>query len=130
MNTARTIQRLGFRKWYERELLQGHAHLLLVLLCTVGLLGSAEAYSLRLAVSSQLLILACAIASALIGFWALRRYLYLLNHAEFVADQAVCRACDTYARWEILNPNDAGQPAQDRLRVRCKRCGHVWFIVL
>ncbi|CAN7311583.1 MULTISPECIES: MJ0042-type zinc finger domain-containing protein [unclassified Variovorax] len=67
------------------------------------------------------------IASALIGFWALRRYLYLLNHAEFVADLAVCRACDT---WEILNPNDAGQPAQDRLRVRCKRCGHVWFIEL
>jgi hypothetical protein len=128
MNAARKIQRIGFRKWYERELLQSHAYLVLLLLSTLGLLGSAEAYGLHLALSSQLLVLACATASALIGFWALRRYLYLLKHAEFVADQAVCRACHTYARWEILE--EVAQPAQDRLRVRCKRCSHVWLIVL
>jgi hypothetical protein len=128
MNAARKIQRIGFRKWYERELLQSHAYLVLLLLSTLGLLGSAEAYGLHLALSSQLLVLACATASALIGFWALRRYLYLLKHAEFVADQAVCRACQTYARWEILE--EVAQPAQDRLRVRCKRCSHVWLIVL
>ncbi|MBT2320850.1 hypothetical protein J7E62_00575 [Variovorax paradoxus] len=128
MNAARTIRRVGFRKWYERELLQSHVHLVLVLLSGIGLLGSAEAYSLRLPVSSQLLVLACAIASAAIGLWALRRYLHLLGHAEFVADQAVCRACDTYARWEIQD--DEVQPAAERMRVRCKRCGHVWVIVL
>ena len=101
MNVARTIRRVGFRKWYERELLRSHAHLVLLLLSSIGLLGSAEAYSLRLGLSSQLVVLACAVASAIVGVWSLRRYLYLLAHADFVADQAVCRACNTYARWDI-----------------------------
>ena len=128
MNAARTIRRVGFRKWYERELLQSHAHLVLVLLCSVGLLGSLEVYSPRLALSSQLLVVACAIASALIGFWALRRYLYILNHAEFVAHQAVCRACATYAGWDVQE--DQEEPTEERMRVRCRRCGNVWLIVL
>ena len=126
MNAARTIRRLGFRKWYERELLQSHMHLVLLLLSTLGLLGSAEAYSLRLSIGSQLGVLACAVASAVIGVWALRRYLYLLAHAEFVADQAVCRGCDTYAKWEV--EESAEDPAGARLRVRCRRCGQRWLI--
>jgi hypothetical protein len=126
MNAARTIRRLGFRKWYERELLQSHMHLVLLLLSTLGLLGSAEAYSLRLSIGSQLGVLACALASAVIGVWALRRYLYLLAHAEFVADQAVCRGCDTYAKWEV--EESAEDPGGARLRVRCRRCGHRWLI--
>jgi hypothetical protein len=127
MNAARAIRRLGFRKWYERELLESHAHLVLLLLSTLGLLGSAEAYSLQLPIGSQLDVLACAVASAVIGVWSLRRYLYLLAHAEFVADQAVCRGCETYAKWEIQE--SAEDPAGERLRVRCRRCGHTWLIV-
>lgn len=128
MNAALSIRRLGFRRWYERELLQSHAHLVLLLLSAIGLLGSAEAFSLRLSIGSQLGALACAVASAVIGVWAVRRYLYLLTHAEFVADQAVCRACDAYAKWEILDV--AEEAAGARLRVRCTRCAHTWFIAL
>ena len=39
------IQRLGFRKWYERELLSSHAHLVLALLSVVAMLASLEAFS-------------------------------------------------------------------------------------
>ena len=128
MNAARTIRHLGFRRWYERELLQSHVHLVLLLLSTLGLLGSAEIFSRRLPVGSQLGVLACALASAVIGVWALRRYLYLLAHAEYVADQAVCRGCDAYAKWDI---EEGGQdPTGARRRVRCRRCGPAWLIVL
>src|SRR5687768_14071381 len=113
MNAARTIRRLGFRKWYERELLESHAHLVLLLLSTLGLLGSMEVYSLQLPIGSQLDVLACAVVSAVIGVWSLRRYLYLLAHAEFVADQAVCRGCETYAKWEIQE--GAEESAGERL---------------
>ena len=36
------------------------------------------------------------------GVIALRRYLYLLNHAEYVANQADCEQCGTYARFELI----------------------------
>ena len=38
------IRRVGFRKWYERELLSSHAHMLLAFLCVIGLMASMEAF--------------------------------------------------------------------------------------
>ena len=32
MKIAQTIRQAGFRKWYERELIQSHAHLVLLVL--------------------------------------------------------------------------------------------------
>lgn len=126
MTPARSIRRLGFRKWYERELLRSHANLVLLLLATLGLLASAEVYSARLPLVDQLQVLGGALASAAIGLLALRRYLYLLNHAEYVADQAVCRVCETYAKWDLLEEDHAGK----RLSVRCRHCENRWSIEL
>jgi hypothetical protein len=126
MTTHQSIRRLGFRKWYERELLQSHAHLVLLVLATLGLLGCAETYTRRLEFLDQLQIVAAALASAAIGVFALRRYLYLLNHAEFVANQASCPACDTYARWDL----DAERSTEARWRARCRHCQHLWDIEL
>mgnify|MGYP003454209120 CR=1 FL=1 len=53
MSAGKTIRRIGFRKWYERELLQSHANLVLLLLATLGLLGCAEAYSPRAALAPR-----------------------------------------------------------------------------
>ncbi len=126
MKAVQKIRRLGFRKWYERELLQSHLHLVLLLLCSLGMLGSAEAFSLKPALGSQLTMLACAAVSAVIGVWALRRYLYLLNHAEYLADQAVCGGCNAYAKWDVTEE----QPAHARFAVCCRKCGHRWSIEL
>jgi hypothetical protein len=126
MSAAQTIRRIGFRKWYERELLHSHANLVLLLLATIGLLASFEVYDRTAPLLDQLQILGTAVASALIGLFGLRRYLYLLNHAEFVADQAICRHCDTYGRFELLE--ERNDPP--RLQVRCRGCAHAWEIVL
>jgi hypothetical protein len=126
VSAAQTIRRLGFRKWYERELLQCHANLVLLVLAALGLLASAEVYSATQPLIDQLQVVAGAVASAVIGYYALRRYLYLLNHAEYVADQAICRVCDTYAKWELLGEEADGA----RLQVRCRRCAHRWTIDL
>ena len=126
MDAMQSIRKLGFRKWYERALMRSHGHLVLLLLSTVGLLVGAEAYSRELPLSSQLTLFACVIASGVIGFWALRRYFFLLRHAEFVADQAVCSKCDTYARWDVTAED---QPSQT-MQVCCRRCGHAWQIAL
>jgi hypothetical protein len=126
MDAMQTMRRLGFRKWYERALLQSHLHLVLLLLSTVALLAGAEVYSRDLPLGSQLTLLACVVASAAIGAWALRRYFVLLQHAEFVADQAACPQCEAYARWDITAEDTRHQTMQ----VCCRRCGNGWRISL
>jgi len=126
MNAVKTIRRIGFRKWYERELLQSHMHLVLLLLSSLGMMGAAEAFSQRTPDSSPLTMLACAIVSVVIGLWALRRYLFLLSHAEYMAEQAVCRQCTAYAKWDITEEGPEGAS----MRVCCRKCGHRWNITL
>ncbi|HEX6361975.1 MAG TPA: hypothetical protein VFZ93_03405 [Albitalea sp.] len=126
MKSVQAIRRLGFRKWYERELLQSHLHLVLLLLATLGMVGAAEALTQRAEAGTQLVMLACAAVSAVIGVWALRRYLFLLNHAEFVADQAVCAQCESYGKWDVTGE----EPEQARMGVCCRKCGNRWEIAL
>lgn len=118
------IRRHGFRKWYERELLQSHLHMLLLLLCTIGLLGAFEAFSRHAPVADQLSIVLSVLLCLGIGVWSLRRYLYLLMHAEAVANQAVCPQCKTYGRLAVLHDDRSAQ----QVGVGCKHCGHEWPI--
>ncbi len=127
MNAVKTIRRVGFRRWYERELLQSHANLVLLLLSTLGLLGAFEVYTAHVPVFDQLQVIAAALVSAVVGAYSLRRYLYLLNHAEFVANQAACASCGTYGRFELVGEH---APADTTMRVRCRHCGNGWRIEL
>ena len=120
---ASGVRRVGFRKWYERELLSSHAHLLLCFLATIGLIGSFEAMrgaSAADKLMDALFILIC----ATIGLWALRRYLYLLMHAEEMANQANCPQCATYGRLTLVQED---RRTGDAL-VCCKKCKHTWTI--
>ena len=117
------VRRHGFRKWYERELLAGHAHMVLAVLASVGLVGLMEGFA-EASRADKLLTALLFIACAAIGLWALRRYLYLLNHAEAVANQAICSGCDAYGRFDV--EHEDRRAAQ--LLVRCRRCGHRWSI--
>jgi hypothetical protein len=124
---AQALRRHGFRKWYERRLLSGHAHMLLALLCVIGLMGSIEAFQ-HADFAGRMLDVAMVIVCAAIGLWALRRYLYLLMHAEAVANQATCGECGVYGS---LEPQvEPGSQGAGESRVRCRRCGHRWTIEL
>lgn len=124
MKLADGIRTHGFRKWYERELLQGHAHLALVLLCVIGLMLALEAAFRFRGLADQLTDIVAVAACAGIGVWALRRYLYLLMRAETLAHQADCPACQAYGQLELVRADAVG----DSVAVRCRRCGHEWLI--
>lgn len=126
MDAMQSIRKLGFRKWYERTLLRCHGNLVLLLLSTLGLLIGAEAYDHHLPVEDQLKLLACAVASGVIGYWALRGYFRRMREAEFAADQATCSQCETYGRWDITQEDTAHQTMQ----VRCRKCSHAWQVAL
>jgi len=119
------LNRVGFRKWYERELLSSHAHMVLALLATIALLASFE--GLRGASpGDQLMDLAFICVSAAIGLWALRRYIFLLMHAEELANQANCPSCNEYGRFELVSSRDS--QAGRQMQVRCRKCAGCWQI--
>ena len=123
MKLADGIRKHGFRKWYERELLQSHAHMALTFLCGVGIVAAFEGLTRHRENGNQATnLLALAICAA-VGLWSLRRYLYLLNHAEAVAHQAECRQCGTYGRLRLV-----GERPDDGVSVRCASCQHEWRI--
>lgn len=124
MKLAEGIRKHGFRKWYERQLLQSHAHLALTFLCAIGVFGAIEAASRFRSWSDQAIDGLALLMCVGIGLWALRRYLFLLGHAEAVANQADCPSCQTYGRLELIQSDDSG----DSVRVRCRHCSHHWHI--
>jgi predicted Zn finger-like uncharacterized protein len=124
MTLADGIRKHGFRKWYERELLQGHAHMVLCVLSVLGLMAAFESATHPHGLADQWADFATALLCFASGLWALRRYLYLLAHAESVAHQADCPHCGTYGRMELTQANAAG----DEVQVRCRKCGKGWRI--
>ncbi len=120
---AEGIRRVGFRKWYERELLSSHAHMLLAFLCVIALMAAMEAFQ-GASQGRKLANVGFVLVSGGIGIWALRRYLYLLMHAEQVADQANCPQCTTYGSLTLVDEDRRTGDAQ----VCCKKCGHTWTI--
>jgi predicted Zn finger-like uncharacterized protein len=124
MKLAEGIRRHGFRKWYERELLQGHAHLALTFLCLVGVFAAFESATQAPSWAERASDAAVTLLCVGAGLWALRRYLHLLHHAEAAAFQAECRQCKTYGRLELLQSDASG----DKVQVRCRHCSNVWRI--
>ena len=124
MRLADGIRKHGFRKWYERELTQSHVRLFLLLLCTIGLLSSFELFSGQRPLADQFDNIVALLLCAGIGIWALRRYLYLLMHAEAIASQAVCPACESYGRLQLVQDDERNE----RVKVKCRGCAHEWHI--
>jgi hypothetical protein len=117
------VVRFGFRKWYERELLSSHAHMVLAFLSLVAVFASLEA-SRGAEFGTKLVNTLYVILSAAIGVWALRRYLFLLTRAEVVANQAQCEDCGEYGRFKVV----ADHRASEETEVCCRKCQHHWVI--
>lgn len=125
MQLGEGIRRLGFRKWYERTLIRSHFYLATCVVCTVGVLATAEAFGG--ASGKDRLFDAFALALfAGIAAVSLRRYVSGLMHAEHTANQATCAACQSYGQLRVEREDDDGA----RLLVRCKRCHHGWSIMV
>jgi hypothetical protein len=118
------IRKHGFRKWYERELLKSHAHLALTFLCAVAVFAAFEAAMQFRGAIDQLIDAAAIVIAGGMGLWSLRRYLYLLMHAEHVAHQADCPQCGVYARFKLVEERSS----DDEVTVCCRDCAHRWSI--
>lgn len=122
MLPAGAIGKLGFRRWYERELLLAHAWLAACILAVFGALAEIEQLSLRGMGIEALLPLVVAFAAGLAAWYALSRYLSMLLRAQALAQRSTCPQCGTYGRYRLLGATPRA------MRVGCRECEKEWTI--
>ncbi len=135
MSTAADIRRLGFRRWYERQLIESHVYLVTAFLALILLLAGIETLdTLRRSPLSYFIIIGAAAAAGLLCFVAWRRFNVLLVRAELIAGNAQCVRCSAWGKFDVIaeeraaddDPPEAGRPHW--LRVKCRQCGNDWKI--
>jgi len=130
---ADAIRKLGFRKWYERQLIESHAYLITCFLCMILVVALVEGFSFRAPGLQPLLTLALIAGGGLVGLLSLRRYGKLMREAERLSGCSTCTGCGAYAKFDVVESGGSPGPSQvgdgtptTWLRVRCRKCGHGW----
>ncbi len=119
MEPADSIRRLGFARWYERRLIEGHAWFVSVFLCLIAIAACMEELSSRGSVPRLLFYVTIVASAAAIGLYGMRRYQTILTEAEHLGEHATCGACGAYARFRLISPSE----------VRCRKCSHEWRLI-
>jgi hypothetical protein len=133
MDLTEGIRKIGFRRWYERQLIESHLYLISGVLCLFTSMASLEGFNLRLPAWEILLRLCAMVGGTAFCLWTWRRYLMMLGVAEHAAERSVCEKCETYRGLELSRnaAHEAGGSVEGVLSpvgVRCRRCGHEWTI--
>jgi hypothetical protein len=116
---ARSIGKLGFRRWYERQLIESHAWLVTCFLCLIAIAAALEVLSFRENVLGAVLSAGFVVVAGRIGWFGLQRYRLLMDQAERLAEDSTCRGCTAYGIFNVLQESP-------RMTVRCRKCGHEW----
>lgn len=133
MELAEGIRKIGFRRWYERQLLESHVYLVTWFLCLIMVLACIEGFSFRAPGLAPLIRLAAIVAGVAAGTWALGRYAKMLGLAVRAAERSVCGKCGAYGRLEVTGLRSPerggdGEVTLSAVGVRCRKCGHEWTI--
>jgi hypothetical protein len=136
MELAEGIRRIGFGRWYQRQLIESHLYLVTSFLCLVTVLACFEGLSLRMPAWETVLRLAAILAGAALCAWTLRRYLAMLDFAVRAAERSRCGKCAAYSALELTGaparrlamPDGEEMGELPPVGVRCRKCGHEWMI--
>lgn len=131
MSIGQRIQKFGFKRWYERTLIEGHAYLvtsffgLILAFAGIELLGDA---------ASVFLGFLLGMTGAGIVMFATPRYLRMLALAQALGGRAHCPRCNVYAAFNVIasgpsHPTPSDEPGEAEsvwLRVQCRKCDNEW----
>ncbi len=134
MDTLDRIRQLGFRKWYERQLVLGHAYLVVCIGGMMLVAVAGEIYAERHTPSGLAWALLIGVTGVLLGIVGWERYRRIMVFAEHLGNHAVCQRCQAYGRFQITEagsalrqePIDIRNPEEVWLRVHCRKCGNEW----
>ena len=132
MTPAEGIRKYGFRRWYERQLIESHLYLVTGILALFMAIACFEDFGSRNPAWETLLRLAATTAGIGVCLWTFRRYLNMLALAEHAAERSVCATCGTYRGLELaartVSPVESEEGVLLPVGVRCRKCGHEWTI--
>ena len=137
MELAEGIKKIGFRRWYERQLIESHLYLVSWFLCLIMVMACLEGFSVRAPGWEPLLRLAAMIGGGAFCIWSLARYIAMLDIARHAAERSICGKCAAYGLLEVTGARvlarralleDDARLAPMALTVRCRKCGHEWTI--
>jgi hypothetical protein len=119
MEPADSIRRLGFARWYERRLIEGHAWFISAFACMVVVAACVEELAFRGSFARLLFYVVLIAGAALTGIYGMVRYHKILVEAERIGEQATCPSCGTYARFRLVSASQAC----------CRKCSHEWRLI-
>ena len=119
MEPADSIRRLGFARWYERRLIEGHAWFISAFLCLVAVAACMEELSFRGSFPRLVFYVTIVAGAVGIGIYGMARYQKILTEAETLGEQATCGGCGAYARFRLISQTE----------VRCRKCDHEWRLI-
>src|SRR5258706_4972559 len=102
MDPTASIQKLGFRRWYERQLIDCHLALVTCFLSGITIPACLESINFRDFDLKALSLLAVVVVAIALGWFSFRRYITVLERAERYGQRSSCPSCTTYARFEII----------------------------
>lgn len=125
LNVAEGIRRLGFRRWYERQLIESHVYFITAFLSLIVVIAGIEGYSASATGSSRLMMVAVVVGGVLVCGWSFHRYQLMLGRAVRAAEHSKCAKCATYGAFEIVRPSEELKTGSN-VTVRCRKCAHEW----
>ena len=119
MEPADSIGRLGFSRWYERRLIEGHAWFVSAFICVIAIAACAEELAFRGSIGRLFLYVLIILGAAATAIYGMVRYHQILGEAERIGEHATCGGCGAYARFRMISPSEA----------RCRKCNHEWRLI-
>jgi hypothetical protein len=126
MPPLQAIRKIGFRRWYERLLIEAHAWLVSCFLALILAVALFETHNDSALLIQRIPLLTGALFSVYGAWLAYRRYFETLQRAEVLGEDAACPNCGTYARFHVESvlENDAGEVV--RVGACCRKCQRHW----
>jgi hypothetical protein len=119
MEPADSIGRLGFSRWYERRLIEGHAWFVSGFICMILVFACVEELTFKGSLPRLLGYLALVVAAIALCVYGMFRYQAIIVEAERIGERATCPGCGVYARFRLHLPATA----------RCRKCAHEWQLI-
>lgn len=136
MDPTASIRRLGFRKWYERQLIDCHVALVTCFLSGLTVAALLESVNLREFGWKPAMMIGIIFVAVIVGWLSWRRYITVLERAERYGQRSSCPNCQLYGRFEIVATGLDNEPGEVAtavapleaawLRVKCRKCGTAW----
>ena len=102
MDPVPRITRLGFRKWYERQLIGGHVASVICVMCMVAVAICLEEFTYPAPSFATAVRLGVIASAGIVGWKCWLYYHRVMLQAWRFGESSVCKKCQLYGRFVIF----------------------------